>query len=1465
MVLNLARRFAVLLAFFLAVAYGAAQTTTSGPISSQQINYDFFVGGPLPSNLIHVGGTDYTSGLATACAANGGFGRVIIPQGSNPSDAPTIGGQPTYTITGGCTNVTIRDMRGLVGDVCYSYTNSTTYTSYTCTVGGSLTGAVLLAPSGNQTVTQPSATNFNVVTSGGGKVEYNGSEVCSAGNYTTLCPSSGGSLPTASAPGQIISSTASGTTYAVQPQVFYNQTGDTISSIETECSSACTYVVTVPQTLTLGSSHSLNSNVNLLFLAGGKWTVNGSFTLTIPTQVQGTPTQHFAGTSTIAGVPGTILPEWFGAVENQGCGGTSSDTAIHAALGAISANGGTLFFGPYAYLYSTTLTPIAGVKIVGSGADVNGTTGTTLWLNSATADGIDIASVIGVSVKYVNQQRCVKPTTTTAAGIRVTGSPATILDTINIGDSNPSLFTYNDPSYTVGTFSHINMQFGNVSGYTSGDALKCVDDDSTGGQGMDTAFFVNDSCSVANSATSAPIIMFHMHGPLLDDQDVDAFNCGEGVAVGSYCMKIESTSVGGNNASDISIRSLIATSCRTCLYIDGIDVGATHSINGIIISDAILVGSVPVVIQNSGNVTLTNSRNISSNNGNPAITLTTDTGILIANNQITNSGYAVSLSGTTNSSITGNNCLGESGNNFTTCWLFATSTGNVLANNVADYANHMESFDSGSADKNQEWSNSYGANVTNAMDPSSNQVWVNESKDIYRFDGGAAYDTGLMTSSSTTGTCPLFANTSSGGGNWCLATLGSAKLVAAAQLLDGFRGAGNMTFQTASNLALATMPSDGFLGFGNTIGTSTYPAAPSTYAPDTCFSRDSAGTLDVGNCTTGDKSGSLKLANIMLTGTCTGCGSGTGTVTTFSAGTLSPLFTTSVATATTTPALTFALTNAAQNSIFAGPPTGGAGAPSYQTAPTFSAANLTSIPPCTTCMTGTTPTNHGVLLGAGTQAVGVTAAGTASTVLIGQSGADPIFSNNPTLSGLSLTATSSASVLSIINSTAATNVANQGSALAVWDSNYWTGSASAVDGWTLGTVLGSGTNPTTTLTFTHSTGSSGAASVAVPAFALNGSQVMTGIQGSTGVKFAAATGAFTNGNCRQTDANGNEADSGAACGAGGTPAYPQTVTGCVSGGILYGSLTTQVTCSPAGTAGQVVLWGGAGTAPGSQTIGTSGSVLCLVSATCSFSATVNFTTLRSMTITDGSNAASLPMTTLSTFTANGAVFAYSGTISPTSLSSTQAGMISSAASIGAASTTYTGMLTGTALRDSLGAATSTVYNGSQPLSELYLAPTINVATTSTAGYAVLNINPTETSISTAPNYLIWAGAGGTQKFTLSNGGTGLFAGTVTSALGNAAITSATGGTGVTSVTCATASCNVSRGSYTIVGGTATTGTIATLVWPTTTTAWVCSVDMNGGTGFLGIGHGVATATGMTITAGITVIGITFTVDYNCVP
>lgn len=125
----------------------------------------------------------------------------------------------------------------------------------------------------------------------------------------------------------------------------------------------------------------------------------------------------------------------------------------------------------------------------------------------------------------------------------------------------------------------------------------------------------------------------------------------------------------------------------------------------------------------------------------------------------------------------------------------------------------------------------------------------------------------------------------------------------------------------------------------------------------------------------------------------------------------------------------------------------------------------------------------------------------------------------------------------------------------------------------------------------------------------------------------------------------------------------------------------------------------------------------------------------------------------------------------------------------------------------------------------------------------------------------------TSPVCTTTGGQLTNTGCTSSAISNA-ITSATGGTGITSVTCATATCTNLRGTYTVVGGTATTGTIITLVWPTTTTAYVCSTSQNDtgvATAYLGLGHSVATATGMTISAGISVIGTTFSVDYSCQP
>jgi hypothetical protein len=139
-----------------------------------------------------------------------------------------------------------------------------------------------------------------------------------------------------------------------------------------------------------------------------------------------------------------------------------------------------------------------------------------------------------------------------------------------------------------------------------------------------------------------------------------------------------------------------------------------------------------------------------------------------------------------------------------------------------------------------------------------------------------------------------------------------------------------------------------------------------------------------------------------------------GTVTTFSAGTLSPLFTTSVGTASTTPALSFTLSNAAAFTLFgnntnapAGPAhismdtlfgscSGANGALTYNT--TTHAFGCNTITPGTGNLTATTPTANGVMYGQGTQALGVTAAGAADTLFMGNDagvGSAPAFKAGP--------------------------------------------------------------------------------------------------------------------------------------------------------------------------------------------------------------------------------------------------------------------------------------------------------------------------------------------------------------------------------------------------------------------------------------------------------------------------------------
>jgi len=133
-------------------------------------------------------------------------------------------------------------------------------------------------------------------------------------------------------------------------------------------------------------------------------------------------------------------------------------------------------------------------------------------------------------------------------------------------------------------------------------------------------------------------------------------------------------------------------------------------------------------------------------------------------------------------------------------------------------------------------------------------------------------------------------------------------------------------------------------------------------------------------------------------------GGGSGTVTTFSSGNLAPLFTTSVSSPTVTPALSFALSNAAANTFF-GNVTGSTGAPSYNSFPscngTTSALTYTNgtglgchtITPGTGTVTAVTGTSPITSTGGTTPAIGCATCDTGS----GTTNYYPLFTGANTL------------------------------------------------------------------------------------------------------------------------------------------------------------------------------------------------------------------------------------------------------------------------------------------------------------------------------------------------------------------------------------------------------------------------------------------------------------------------------------
>jgi hypothetical protein len=498
-----------------------------------------------------------------------------------------------------------------------------------------------------------------------------------------------GSLPIAFWPGQILTSTSPGSNYALQPQVYYAQAGDTISSIESQCSSLCTYFVTKPQTITLSANHTLSSNVQLNFLNGGRWTVNGGgSTLTIPGHIEGTLTQHFAGSASVSfGFMQPIVPvEWFGAVGDwNGSAGTDNTTAIQACLNALLSGQCAL----QAQAYKTTATLTITRSQIGFIGTSPGFPNSALYPTPSpseiitTSASADVLDAVGTSTSnnitannFTNftLARSQAPVTG-AAGLKLFFSYGARISGVTSEDSGVDFYLHAVGSAGVGYFENCAALWGfNGFAETSG-TLAGWQNDSLDGT-PSPSLRIRNSLAVANTTlTGTTTYGLLSNGAALNDLMLDHFETAS-VNYGEY---LQAGSI-SNPATDIHLINSINDTCiTTCVYIQNIVFGAAEISGG---WDYRLPASTPVIaIISSSHIDITNQQIYFPTGTGVGISATANSGSLrISHNDfLTGSASAISFNAVTASTITGNVMNGIVATSIVS---LVNSPGNVIAANT---------------------------------------------------------------------------------------------------------------------------------------------------------------------------------------------------------------------------------------------------------------------------------------------------------------------------------------------------------------------------------------------------------------------------------------------------------------------------------------------------------------------------------------------------------------------------------------------------------------------------------------------------------------------------------------------------------------------------------------------------------------------------------------------------------------
>ena len=535
----------------------------------------------------------------------------------------------------------------------------------------------------------------------------------------------GGSLPSG-AVGQMITNTTGSTTYAPQPAVLWQQSADTVASVNSACSSACLYHLT--STMAVTASAAFNANVYVAMDAQGLFNISSAQTLTFTNTPQGIIAQHFGGAGAVAGLSGPVPAEWFGAVGfgTKSAAGSGSDYSANfqSAINAITGSG-------WVQLQSLCYNITAGVSITHSGVGIHGTTGRDQFFSGVNTSCLVQTSALGVvitvqgpssgspivwnsfekfSLEHLTQPTGTTPSASTGMFLQYAGGAS--LDEITANDFLDGFHFNGTPAFgLINDSDSCNNGALGVNSYVSGQVINCFDIDSENGAAMDTFFANVESIFTTNSAVcSAGVIStgINIHGAAINDIDLNYPN-----AAGLTCYDVKITydgSGGPDSEADIHIDHPIGEGSDAVVQVNNL-----ASLTGyptVSIADGYVtgIGSSSKVIdcENSIGVQVVGNQTVVADGD--WIYANGCSGLLASANKADNvGGIGIHIIGTIGSNFTGNNCTGCTTTFFSAS---SSSTANTIVGNNDNGTGSVGYTYDGTSTTNDDVGNTCGAGIT---------------------------------------------------------------------------------------------------------------------------------------------------------------------------------------------------------------------------------------------------------------------------------------------------------------------------------------------------------------------------------------------------------------------------------------------------------------------------------------------------------------------------------------------------------------------------------------------------------------------------------------------------------------------------------------------------------------------------------------------------------------------------------